>query len=267
MSGATRFAASALAAAMLAAPGAAWAEPLYSYWTLQPIGPLGDMDAAADKPFLEQRLLPARLVRLTETATISKGKSVAAGTFLFAVFQKDGQIAFCTTKDQSGGNVAKSLFIPMFDKRPCLVDRDRDGAFDAAFSVFDKYGSALTPSGNLSSAKPLAAPARYDAAAPEDFPAVRRLAYTIAFPNDDKKRQIAVKFDNGGGYAPWQNVSPDSTPAAPTALNVRAEVRAVTADSARIHVGANAELGLLGSSSGGFAVMPLPDALRSAVAP
>ena len=241
----------------------AFAKPLYSYWILQPVGPLGEMIAVADVPFLEQRLLPVGLVRLTEPATLDTGKIVAAGTYLFAVFQDDGQIAFCTTKDQSSGNVAKSLFIPLLDKRPCLVDIDNDRAFDSAFTVFDKFGSALTPSGNLSSAKTLAGRARYEIAAPADFPAVRRLSYAIASMKNDKRRNIAIEFDNGRGYVPWTNQSPDSTPMVPTALNVRVEVREVNGVNARIHVSAEGELGILGTSSGTFAVSPVPDILRA----
>lgn len=253
-------------AAVSATPGTALAKPLFSYWTLQPLGPLGDMQATAGTPFLEQRLLPVKLVRLTESATLANGKSVPSGTYLFAVFQADGAIGFCTTKDQSGGNVAKSLFIPALDKRPCLVDRDDDGAFDAAFSVFDKYGSALTPSGNLDSAKPLAAPARYESVAPSDFPAVRRFSYTIASLDDDRKRALSVRFDNGGGYAPWSNFSRDSTPAIPTALNIRAEVQGFSGDTARIRVSAAPEVGILGNSSGTFAVVPLPETVRARLA-
>ena len=237
----------------------AQAEPLRSYWTLEPLGPLGETQATAKQPFLEQRLLPFKLARLTEPAQLGEGKSLDTGTYLFAVFQKDGQVAFCTSKDQSTNNVAKSLFIPLLDKRPCLIDQNRDGLFESVFTVFDKEGSALAPSGNLSSAKPLVAVSRYEFAAPSDYPVVRKLSYTLASIGNAKRRSITVRFDNGRGFKRMENFSPDSTPAAPTALNVRAKVLDFDGESARIRVSSVPGIGILGDSLGTFAITSAPN--------
>ncbi len=222
------------------------------------MGPVGETLATAKQPFLEQRLLPFKLARLTEPAQLGEEKTLATGTYLFAVFQKDGQVAFCTSKDQSTSNVAKSLFIPLLDKRPCLIDQNRDGRFESAFTVFDKYGSALAPSGNLSSAEPLVAVSQYEFAAPSDYPVVRKLSYTLASIDNAKRRSISVRFDNGRGFKRMQSYSPDSTPDAPTALNVRAEVLDFDGESARIRVSSAPGVGILGDSLGTFEITPAP---------
>lgn len=243
--------------ALVFASGAAQAEKLYSYWTLESVGPLGELQVTADVPFLEQRLLPLRLVRLVEPAQISQSKRLAAEAYLFLVYQPDGNTAFCTIKDQSDSSAAKSLFIPMLDKRPCLIDKDRDGSFDSTFSVFDGYGSALTPSGNPSSAKPLIAPARYVNVSPAEFPVVRRLSYALTSLGDVQKRKLSVEYDNGRGFVPWVNESPLS-PAAPTALNVRAEIVQVDGNQARIRVFMDSSKGIVGNSSGVFKIADPP---------
>lgn len=235
------------------------AEPLSAYWTLEPLGMPGEMRATTKQPFLEQRLLPFKLARLAEPAQLGEGKALDAGTHLFAVFQKDGQVAFCTSKDQSTGNAAKSLFIPLLDKRPCLVDRDRDGRFESAFTVFDKYGSALAPSGNLSSAKPLVTVSRYEFVAPSEYPVIRKLSYTLASIDSPKSRSITVRFDNGRGFKRMQSFSPDSTPDAPTALNVRAEFLDFDGEGARIRVSSAPGIGILGNSLGTFEIAPPPN--------
>ena len=119
-----RYAMAALAVSTAVYAWPTHAAKLYSVWTLVPQMPTGQIEVAKDAPFLVQRLLPYEAVRLEAPAVISPKSQLAAGTVLFKVYQADGKAAYCTLKDQSAGNVAKSLFIPAFDKRPCLIDAD-----------------------------------------------------------------------------------------------------------------------------------------------
>ena len=245
-----------LTAALL--PLSASAKPLFSVWTLDPLGPVGEMATDKGKPFLKQRLIPFKLVRLSQPAQLTKGKALGAGTFLFAVYQSDGKLGFCTIKDQSGGHVAKSLFIPILDQRPCLVDSDHDGKFEASFSVFDKYGSALTPSGNLTAAKPILAPVAYETVAPQSVPVARTFSYTLVRDAKKASHTIAVTYSFGGGEVNMASYSPDSKPDAPNALNVRAKVIESSETGAKIDVSLIPDLYLIGDSGGTFGAGPLP---------
>lgn len=256
-----RYGAGLVALVSAAAVGAA---PLYSVWQLQPMGPLGEMQAVEGSTFLQQRLVPYRMVRLTEKAQWSKKSALDAGTYLFAVWQDDGRMAWCTTKDQSGGHVAKSLFIPMLDRRPCLVDQDGDGRFDSYFTVFDKYGSALTPSGNLASAKALVAPAAYASAPPAEFPVVRAFGYSLANLTNPQRRAIAVTYDNGGGAAPMVNTAPNSAPDALVALNLVAHILSVEGQTAQINVETIPGIFAVGDSGGTFGAARLPSFVAAA---
>lgn len=227
---------------------------------------MGAIDAEFGKPFLVQRLLPYKLVQLSSDAQLNKKKKLPARTFLFAVYQNDGKLAYCTVKDQSLGNVAKSLFIPALDKRPCLVDANDDGKFEASFGVFDKYGSALTPSGNLSSAKPLIEPVAYEQVMPSQFPAVRRFQYSLAGSKDPLKSRIEVGFSNSdvSNFTPMTGWSKDSVPGSPAALNIVAKINEVVGDKAQIDVSAAPDLYIVGDSGGTFGAEPLPDFVEKA---
>jgi len=245
-----------LLAASVAVPAAA--EDLFTVWSINLAGDVAEMNVREDEPFLELRLEPLRLVRLTAPAQISRREQLAAGTFLFLVMQRDGQTAYCTIKDQSLGNVARSMFIPVLDRRPCLVDADRDGMFEARFGVFDKYGSALTPSGNLSSARELSAPVAYEVVDSALFPVIRSFSFAIDGVGNPQSRRIVVSYDNGSGYVPMENISPDSTPERLTSLNVAAELLEVNGAEGRVRVSVDRSKYVVGDSDGDFVVEPLP---------
>lgn len=234
------------------------AEKLYTVWSLERQSTARDMEVHEDVPFLFLRLIPYKLVKLREAAQLLRGKQIAAGTDLFIVYQADGQVAYCTIKDQSGANAARSLFIPALDRRPCLVDRDTDGRFDANFNVFDKYGSALTPSGNLSSAKPLVAPAAYDFVESSQFSVSRSLAFAMSAVDDPQDRKLTVQYDNGRGFVGMVSSSPASTPERPTALNIAAEVLSASGNTAQVRVFIVENQYVVGDSDGLFAMLPLP---------
>lgn len=186
-------------AAGLAAPAAA--EPITAYWRLEPLVASGAVSAGFDAPFFRQRMLPARLVRLTAAALPAGGKApVAAGTFLYEVVNGRGKKGYCTLKDRSAGNQAKSAFIPALDQRPCFVDADGDGRFEASFSVFEAYTelSPPQPRGSIDAAKPMAATAAYEQADPRDFPAEMTISYRLLGGKSVEKTRMRVTVDRPG---------------------------------------------------------------------
>jgi hypothetical protein len=219
---------------------------------------VGSVVALTGKVFLEQRLLPYRLARLSGDAILPNGKQISAGTYLFIVYQQDGRAAYCTIKDQSGGNVSKSLFIPALDKRPCLVDADKDGKFESSFGVFDKYGSALTPSGNLSSAKPIAAPVSYNIVEPAEFPVVRKFSFTLT-GSELAKARIEVQYDNGTGYVPLENRVKDPVAGSPEALNLRADIETLQSNQAKMNLTIDPNRFVVGDSGGSFVTAFIPE--------
>lgn len=201
----------ALASACTATP--ALAERIQTYWHLEPTGP-APAEAAFGAPFLEQRLLPVRLVRLTEPAIVGN-RTLPVDTFLYLVFNADGRIAFCTIKDRSPGNQARTLFIPMLDRRPCLADSDGDGRFDRSFSVFDKYGGPPSVRGSINGAQPLGSSVGFREVDPHDFPVDLRLQFEFTGSSSDPAHaRIRVEFTGpvGGVWEERRGVTtPDGT--------------------------------------------------------
>ena len=209
MKRAWRLAAIGAAAVGVAAPAAA--ERTQTYWRLEPVGPTDARSASWGTPFLEQRLLPIRLVRLTEAITIGR-RTLPSGTFLYLVFNEDQRIGFCTLKDRSAGNQARTLFIPILDQRPCLVDSDNDGRFDSSFSVYDKWGGPPSVRGSLNGARPLGASAAFEDADVHDFPVDMRMALSFAGSRDNPRRtRIRVTFNESIG-GEWQELGGMETP-------------------------------------------------------
>ena len=238
--------------------GHANAKALITVWTLEPMSPLGDVTADYKKPFLTQRILPYRAARLTSDAVLAGGKIVPSGTYLFIVFHDDGQFGFCTQKDRSFKNSMKSLFMPIMDKRPCFVDSNRDGMFESAFSVFDKYGTALTPSGNIASAQPLQTKASYEAVSPQTFPSVQKLSYSFSGKKDLLKMKVAVQYDNGSGYKEMRSESPGDEPGYLHILNLLVKINQLTVDSVLITLSNDNDIYIIGDSGGYFEASKLP---------
>lgn len=167
-----------IAVVAIAAPVTSHAEPLHTIWRLEPITAPPTV-ATWNKALLDERLLPLHAVLLKDTAAPADMTPIPAGTILFEVFDEHNERAFCTLKDRSSGHTAKSLFIPLLDRRPCFLDRDGDGKLDASFGVFDKYGSVATPSGDIKSAQPMA-PAAIEPADPHKFPGNYILSFFLS---------------------------------------------------------------------------------------
>ena len=184
-----------IACAALAGASPAAAEKLATVWTFKPVTQTVPTIVELDKPFFEQRPVPYRLVRLTEALNIGKDKPVTAETLLYLVMDKTNRMAFCTFKDNSSGNAAKSLFIPALDRRPCLIDDDRDGRFEKTFSVFELWGSvAPTPKGDMARASAIT-PVGYVDADPAETPTEYRLSYWVHATNKGTVPQLRFKFE------------------------------------------------------------------------
>lgn len=187
------------------------AERTETYWRLEPVGPTDARSASWGAPFLEQRLLPIRLVRLTEPITIGR-RTLPAGTFLYLVFNEDERIGFCTIKDRSAGNQVRTLFIPILDQRPCLADTDNDGRFESSFSVYDKYGGPPSVRGSLNGARPIGASAAFEEVDVHEFPLDMRMALSFAGSRDNPRRaRVRVTFNESIGGV-WQEIGGLETP-------------------------------------------------------
>jgi hypothetical protein len=232
------------------APGSA--KPLTSVWKLEPATAGGRQTVEYGKTFLEQRMVPARVVKTLAAGEWTAGKVLPGDTYLFKVFQADGKTAYCSTKDQSTGHVAKSLFIPALDRRPCFIDANHDGIFEAVFTVFDKYGSALTPSGNISSAKPLAAPIRYSSAESAALPKTYNLSFAMTGSRLPEKARVGVGFAQGGKAEEQLLVRIDRTGRQMKLINLEILIDSVVGDQATIDLIIKPDMLLLGNSGGGF---------------
>jgi hypothetical protein len=170
------------------------AEKFSTVWTFKPVTQGLPSSTELDKPFFEQRALPYRLVRLSEEVQIGKSKPLAKGTLLYLIMDKTNRMAFCTFKDLSSGNAAKSLFIPALDTRPCLIDDDRDGKFEKTFSVFELWGSvAPTAKGDIAKAKPIA-PVAYTEADPSETLTDYRLRFEVHAKGKVPEPQLRFVF-------------------------------------------------------------------------
>lgn len=183
---------------LLATPASA--EHISAYWQLESDHQSGPATLDFKAPFLVQRLFPVKLARLTEAATPSGGsKPLPVGTLLYLVVNEAGKTGWCTLKDMGGAT--KSLFIPALDKRPCFVDADGDGRFEASFSVFDIYSqlSPPQPRGSIDAAAAMARPAQYEVVDVHAYPEKMTLSYRLAGSNSRiEKIRLQVTLDRPG---------------------------------------------------------------------
>lgn len=222
------------AVATIAAPASA--ERIRTYWRLRPVVAESPSTVALGIPFFEQRLLPVRLVTLSEPLAVGSG-SLAEGTFLYLVFNDDGKIGYCTIKDRSAGNQARTLFIPILDQRPCLVDSDSDGRFDKTFSVYDKYGGPPSARGSINGAQPLAATAGYRQVDVDQFPSRLTVAFKLSGKSEPAKVKLGIDFSRNLG-ASWPAVRgvPAGGGAVFQVMNAEVQVLALDAGVATVSV-------------------------------
>jgi hypothetical protein len=179
--------------AVLFASAPVSAERIHTYWRLEPVEQALPTRAIFGTPFLEQRLLPVRLVRLIEPITVGS-ETLPAGTVLYLVFNSDGRVGWCPPKDRSLGNRARTLFIPILDQRPCLTDSDNDGRFDSSFSVYDKYGGPPSVRGSIDAARPLGASARFVEADVHEFPQDMRMRLELRGSRNLRRARRRLSF-------------------------------------------------------------------------
>jgi hypothetical protein len=238
------------------------AERTQTYWHLEPVGPTDARSAAWGAPFLEQRLLPIRLVRLTDAITIGR-RTLPVGTFLYLVFNEDRRIGFCTIKDRSAGNQARTLFIPILDQRPCLTDTDNDGRFDSSFSVYDKWGGPPSVRGSLNGAQPVGATAGFEEADVQDFPVDMRMALSFTGSRDNMRRtRVRVTFNQSIG-GEWHEIGGETAGegvAFPVG-NVLIVLRSVSPAGANFEVVAAPNAYISSDNRNNLYFNPLPDFL------
>jgi hypothetical protein len=244
---------------LLSVGATASAESLATLWALKPTSADLPTTAVYGKQFLEQRLLPVKLARLVENAA----ESAAKGTLLYVVFTPDGRVGYCTFKNISLKNQASTLFMPVLDKRPCFVDRDNDGKFDAVFSVFDKFGSMATPSGNMGEARSLSAPIPYEQVNPHLAPQGMRIAFELGGSKQPERARVSVKFDKAGRNRWEYLVGPTPRDGSTLAvLNAQVTVRSVVGKQATIAVSLDPDVFVTGSSGGTLSTTPRPPFLE-----
>ncbi len=222
-------------AATAAAATPASAERIRTYWRLKPVVAESPGSVATGVPFFEQRLLPVRLVRLTEPLAVGND-TLPEGTFLYLVFNDEGKIAYCTIKDRSAGNKARTLFIPILDQRPCLVDSDGDGRFDRTFSVYDKYGGPPTARGSISGAQPLPRPGGYRQVDVDQFPSALTVAFKLLGKSEAAKMRLDLVFSRNIGDWPQVRGVPVGGGAVFQVMNAEVQVLALNAGIATVRV-------------------------------
>lgn len=225
-------AAAVAAAALAAAP--AQSERIRTYWRLEPVAAEAPSRVAFGATFFEQRLLPVRLVELTEPAAAG-GETLARGTLFYLVFNDDGRIGYCMIKEGSAGAPNKLLSIPILNQRPCLVDSDSDGRFDKGFSAYQKYGGPPTARGSINSATPLPAAAGYRQVDVHNYPHDLRVSFRLTGKRDPAKARLGVKFSRNMG-ATWLPIKgvPTGGGALFSLLNADILVTGVEGDSAKL---------------------------------
>lgn len=197
------------AVALCCAPAAA--ERLYTYWKLDPITSEGRQVATYGSPFATQRLLPVRLVELQEPILVKRGnRTIEKGALLYLVFNKEGTLAYCTSKDFTTFGAKTGWGIPIADTRPCFLDSDNDGKFEAAFFVYDEFGTPPTARGSTGKAKPVT-PSAYAEVDPRRYRDDLKLNYTFEGSKVDNT-QIAAATAGSGADFPWSRVKLVQTP-------------------------------------------------------
>lgn len=212
-------------AASLLATQPVLAERVHTFWRLEPVVKEPPRTVQFGEPFLEQRLLPVKLVALTEPASVGK-RTLPTGTFLYLVFNADRKIAYCTIKDRSVANQARTLFIPIADQRPCLFDSDSDGRFDKVFYVFDKHGGPPSVRGSINGAKPMTRTAAYRETDVHEFPGDLRINFIFGGKRDMSNSRIGIAFSRSLGA--WGSFGGTTSEGGVTFSVLNAEVRLVS---------------------------------------
>jgi hypothetical protein len=212
------------------------AERIETFWRLEPVTSQAPETVTTGEDFLEQRLLPVSMVSLDADVTHGT-KTILKGSMLYLVFNGSGEIAYCTLKDRSTANQARTLGIPALDQRPCLLDSDGDGRFDHVFSVFDKYGGPPSVRGSIDGAKPLAASVAYRKEDIHRFPRDMRVSLVIVGKENLQKSSIKVRFAGSiGGDWFSQIGTPSRDGVVFDIMNAVVKLRSISNGSAEVSI-------------------------------
>lgn len=187
--------------ALFAGCVAARAEVVHTIWEVEPPPGVTEIKAMRGDSFFGQRLLPIRMVRMTDPALDGE---VPAGTMLYLVYNDAQQIGFCTVIDRSAGKAAKGLFMPLGNKRPCFTDSDQDGKFDATFQVFDLLTSPPKVGGSIAGATPMSSKVGFEEIDRHLYPEKMRMVFNYEGKAPEKIR-VGVAFEDAGSAVNWQS--------------------------------------------------------------
>ncbi len=220
------------------------------------------MNIALGSAFFEQRLLPVRLIRTTESYDVGPSVLIPKGALLYMVFNAAGRTGYCTTKDRSLANQTKTLFMPLLDTRPCLTDSDGDGRFDRVFSVFDKYGGPPSARGSIDGAKPIAKPVAYERADPHEYPKQMGLSFELR-GNESQRIRVSVSLKQAGA-GEWYPVFAETTTqgSVVSLVNTQLLIHSIADNQAAISYRADQETFISSDNRGTLYWSSLPAALR-----
>jgi hypothetical protein len=195
-----------LAVELLFGASAAQAELFRTFWRLAPEQVETSRTVDYGAPFLRQKLVPLRAAVLGDSVTPKPGGRVyEKGTPLYILFSKDGRSAWCTIKDRSLKNQAKTLFIPLLDERPCFRDRDGDGRFDAVFYVSDALTGPPAQGGDMDAITPIEPVAFHEVDA-KDYPEAMIIYFRLLKGRTLERTRLEIMFENAGSSALWKQV-------------------------------------------------------------
>lgn len=249
-----------LGLSVVSAPASA--ERITTLWRLVPVNRQPPPSVSWNQPFFEQRLLPVRLVRTTATGEYG-GKTIAAGSYLYLVFNDDRQIGYCTLKDRSVGHAAATLFIPILDQRPCFVDEDNDGKFEKTFSVFDKYGGPPTVRGSIKAAQPFGGQIPFNEVDPGELPYDLRVSMAIRGRHDPRKARVSFQFSKNLGaqwFDEWRRKGTDEP--VYDVLNTEIHIESVSGEIANIRLTYDPDSYVMTDNKNTLYGTHLPDFLR-----
>lgn len=167
------------------------AQMLNTYWKPEPIDIKLVQTPKSGDVFLEQRLIPLKLVRLTQAATLNdRGKELPEGTLLYMVFSDLHDFAYCPPGDRSAASA-----LALLHARPCLLDSNKDGKFEKFFTASQyRYGAPYNR-GNPRESKPMSSAVSYVEVDPHEFPIDIRMKFIIHGHEKIERIKASVAFE------------------------------------------------------------------------
>lgn len=136
------------------------------------------------------------------------------------------------------------------------MDQNGDGRLDASFGVFDKYGSVVTPSGDISSAKSMT-PAAINEIDPHDFPANYMLSFMLVGKRTQDGARLRVFLDKEG-HSPGNEFVSRGTSSNLEKVNISVKINYIKDENAEIVVSTDNGIGIVGYSGDVFIPSKVP---------